>query len=101
MASQELSGLMAQKQEFQAIQREQKEFVIFCHEDFRGQLVWALQCYVSVDIEGAQDMLFVKAPPAATTVPAADGDGVDGGLDGGNKNDNDNKNNKQEILSKK
>ena len=46
-------------------------------------------------------MLFVKAPPAATTVRAADGDGVDGGQDGGNKNDNDNKNNKQEILSKK
>ena len=43
-------------------------------------------------------MLFVEAPPAATTVPAADSDGVDGGQDGGNNNNNDNKNNKQETL---
>ena len=78
MASQELSSLIVQSQEFQAIWRKQKECVIFCHEDLRGQLVWALQCYVSVDIEGAEDMLFVEAPPAATTVPAADDDGGDG-----------------------
>ena len=97
MASQELSSLTVQKQEFQAIQREQKESVI-CHEDFGGQLVRALQHYVSVDIEGAEDMLFVEAPPAAATVPAAAGDGVDGGQDGGNNNNNDNENNEQEIL---
>ena len=95
MVSQELSGLIVQSGEFQAIQREQKECVIFHHEDFGGQLVWALQCYVSVDIEGAEDMLFVQAPPAATTVPAADGDG---GQDGGNNNNDDNENNEQEIL---
>ena len=70
----------------------------FYHEDFRGELVWALQHYVSVDKEGAQDMLFVEAPPTATTVPAADSDGVDGGQDGGNNNNNDNKNNEQETL---
>ena len=93
MASQELSGLIAQKWEFQAIWREQKECVIFHHEDFGGQLLWALHSYVSVDIEGAQDMLFVESPPPATTVPAADSDGVDGGQEGGNNNDNDNKNN--------
>ena len=34
MASQEISGLIAQKQEFQAIRREQKECVTFHHEDF-------------------------------------------------------------------
>ena len=95
MASQELSSLIVQKWEFQAIQRGQKECVIFCYEDFGRQLVWALQHYVPLDIEGAQDMLFVEAPPAATTVPAADGDGVDGGQNGGNNN---NKNNEQEIL---
>ena len=98
MVSQELSDLIAQKQEFQAIWREQEECVIFRHEDFGGQLVWALQHDVSVDIEDAQDMLFVEAPPAATTVPAADSDRVDGGQDGGNNNDNDNENSKQEIL---
>ena len=98
MVSQELSSLIVQSQAFQAIQREQKECVIFCHEDFGGQLVCALQCYVSVDIEGAEDMLFVEAPPAAATVPAADGDGGDGGQDGGNNNNNDNENNEQEIL---
>ena len=86
--------MIVQKQEFQAIQRKQKECVIFHHEALGGQLVWALQCYVSDDIEGAQDMLFVEAPPAATTVPAANGDGVDEG----NNNNNDNENNKQEIL---
>ena len=98
MASQELSSLIVQKQEFQAIWREQKQCVIFHHENFGGPLVWALQCYVSVDIEGAEDMLFVEAPPAATTVPVADGDGVDGGQGGRNNNDNNNENNKQEIL---
>ena len=86
------------KQEFQAIWREQKECLVFCHEDFGGQLVWALQCYVSVGIDGAKDMLFVEAPPAATTVPAADSDGVDGEHNGVNNNNKDNKNNKQEIL---
>ena len=45
--------------------------------NFGGQLVWALQHFVSVDIEGAEDMLFVEAPPAAATVPATDGDGGD------------------------
>ena len=88
--SQELSSLIVQSQEFQAIQREQQEHVIFHYEDFGGQLVWALQHYVSVDIEGAEDMLFVEAPPAVTTVPAPDGDGEDGG----NNNNNDNENNK-------
>ena len=97
-ASQELSSLIVQSQEFQAIWREQKERVIFHHEHLGGQLVWALQCYVSVDIEGAEDMLFVEAPPTVTTVPAADGDGGDGGQDGGNNNNNDNENNEQEIL---
>ena len=52
--------------------------------------MWALQHYVSVDIEGDQDMLLVEAPPAAITVSAADSDGVDGGQDGGNNNNNDN-----------
>ena len=70
----------------------------FYHEDFRGQLVWALQHYVSVDIEGAEDMLFVEPPPAAATVRVADSDGGDGGQDGGNNNNNDNENNEQEIL---
>ena len=93
MAFQELSGLIAQKWEFQAIWREQQECVIFHHEDFGGQLVCAFHSYVSVDIEGAQDMLFVESPPPATTVPAADSDGVDGGQERGNNNDNDNKNN--------
>ena len=60
--------------------------------------MWALQCYVSVDIEGAQDMLLVEATPAAATVPAADGDGVDGRQDGGNNNNDDNDNNEQEIM---
>ena len=97
-ASQELSGLIFQSQAFQAIWREQKECVTSCHEDFGGQLVWALQCYVSVDIEGAEDTLFVEAPPAAATVPAAESDEGDGGYDGGNNNNNDNKDNEQEIL---
>ena len=83
--------MIVQSREFQAIWRDQKECVIFHHEDFGGQLEWALQCYVSVDIEGVEDMLFVEAPPAAATVPAADGDGGDGGQDGGNNNNDDNK----------
>ena len=60
--------------------------------------MWALQCYVSVGIEGAQDMLLVEATPAAATVPAVDGDGVDGRQDGGNNNNDDNDNNEQEIM---
>ena len=75
MASQELSGLIVQSQEFQAIQREQKECVIM---KILGDSLCGLFNTMYLLIEGAEDMLFVEAPPAATTVPAADSDGGDG-----------------------
>ena len=35
---------------------------MFHHEDFSGQLLWALQCYVSIDEEGPESAFFNPTP---------------------------------------
>ena len=43
-----------------------KPCVVFCHEDFRGQLIWALPQYVTVDIQGPEEALFEEEPQQPT-----------------------------------
>ena len=69
-ASQKLSGLIVQGKEEKTIQKEGKECVMFCHEDFGGHLIWALQCYISVDVEGPHES-FVEAEGGAASVARA------------------------------
>ena len=49
-----------------SIQKAVKPCVIFCHEDFGGQLIWALLWYVTVDIQGPEEALFEEEPQQPT-----------------------------------
>ena len=71
-ASQQLNGLIVQGHQEKSIRQQGKECVVFRHEDFGGQLIWALQFYVSINIEGPEESFFnqqqdsdAAAPPAA------------------------------------
>ena len=54
------------------IQKEGKECVLFCHKDFRGHLIWALQHYASVDVEGPHESFFEAEGGAAAVAPAGE-----------------------------
>ena len=56
-----LLGLIAQGQQEKTIRNKLKECVVLRHKDFGGQLVWALRCYITVDIEGPEESLFAVA----------------------------------------
>ena len=73
-ASQQLGGLIVQGHQEKCIRQQDKECIIFQHEDFGRQLIWALQCYVSINIEGTEESFFnqqqdADAPPAAGGAP--------------------------------
>ena len=75
-ASQKLSGLIMQGKEEKIIRKEGKECIVFRHEDFGGQLLWALQHYVSIDEEGPESAFFDPTPlqgqgAAGAVLPAA------------------------------
>ena len=73
-ATQQLNGLIVQSREVKSIRREDKECIIFRHEDFGGQLLWALERGAVVDIEGPAETFFNQPPPAdAAALPAAAG----------------------------
>ena len=55
-ASQQHTGLIVQSKSEKTIHKENKECIVFQHEDFSGQLIWVLQCYVSVDIQGQDEL---------------------------------------------
>ena len=42
---------------------------MFRHEDFGGQLVWALQWYVQVDIQGPEQSFFEEETQEPPTAP--------------------------------
>ena len=42
---------------------------MFWHEDFSGQLIWALQCYDSVNIQGPDESFFEEEMQESSTVP--------------------------------
>ena len=45
---------------------------MFRHEDFGGQLVWALQQYVQVDIQGLEQSFFEEETQQPPTAPRED-----------------------------
>ena len=72
MASQKLSGLIVQGKEEKTIWKAGKECVVFCHEDFRGHLIWALQRYISIDVEGTPKSFCKAKGGAAAVAPAGE-----------------------------
>ena len=42
---------------------------MFRHKDFSRQLIWALQCYVSVNIQGPDESFFEEEMQEPSTVP--------------------------------
>ena len=44
---------------------------MFQHENFGGQLLWALERGVIVDTEGPEELIFNQPPPAAAAEPPA------------------------------
>ena len=71
-ASQKLSGLIVQGKEEKTIRKAGKECVVFHHEDFGGQLIWALQRYVSIDVEGPPESFFEAEGGAAALMPTGE-----------------------------
>ena len=61
-ASQQLTGLIVQSKVEKIICKVNKDCIVFQHEDFNGQLIWALQCYVQVNIQGPEQSFFEEAP---------------------------------------
>ena len=72
MASQKLSGLIVQGKEEKTIRKAGKECIVFRHEDFGGQLIWALQRYVSIDVEGPPESFFEAEGGAAAVAPTGE-----------------------------
>ena len=70
-ATQQLNGLIAQSREVKSIRREDKECIVFRHKDIGGQLLWALERGLVVDIEGPEETFFNQPPPADAAAPPA------------------------------
>ena len=45
---------------------------MFRHEDFGRQLIWALQCYVQVNIQGPEESFFEEETKEPPTAPGED-----------------------------
>ena len=60
--SQQLTGLIVQSKVEKIIHKVNKECIMFRHEDFSRQLIWALQHYVQVDIQSPEQSFFKKKP---------------------------------------
>ena len=61
-SSQQLTGLIVQSKMEKIIRKVNKDCIVFRHEDFGGQLVWALQRYVQVDIKARSSLSLKKKP---------------------------------------
>ena len=72
MASHKLSGLIVQGKEEKTIRKGGKECVVLHHENFGGQLIWALQRYVSIDVEGPPESFFEAEGGAAALMPTGE-----------------------------
>ena len=56
----QLTALIVQSKAEKVTCKVNKECLVFQHEDFGGQLIWALQCYVQVDIQGPEESFLIK-----------------------------------------
>ena len=65
-ASQSISGLIVQSKVEKSIRKAAKSCVVFHHEDFGGQLIWALPRYVTVNIQGPDEAFFTEEPQQPT-----------------------------------
>ena len=61
-SSQQLTRLIVQSKAEKIICKVNKDCIVFRLEDFGRQLVWALQRYVHVDIEGPEQSFLMKKP---------------------------------------
>ena len=73
-ASQSIRRLIVQSKVEKSIQKAAKSCVVFRHEDFGGQLIWALPWYVTVDVQGPEEVFFAEEPQQPTTRAAGDAD---------------------------
>ena len=74
-ASQQLTGLIVQSKAEKVIHKVNKECIVFQHEDLGRQLIWALQRYVQVDIQGPEESFFeeeTQEPPTAESLPSTE-----------------------------
>ena len=63
--SQKLSVLVVQERVEKAIRRKATQCVMFRHEDFSGQLLWCMEKYIKVDVEGPEETFFDAIPGEA------------------------------------
>ena len=56
-STQKLSSLIVQLKEKKTICREEKDCIVFWHEDF-NEPIWCLSSYVKVDVEGPEETFF-------------------------------------------
>ena len=68
-SSQQLTGLIVQSKAEKIICKVNKDCIGLRHEDFGGQLVWALQRYVQVDIQGLEQSSFEEETQEPPTAP--------------------------------
>ena len=68
-SSQQLNGLNVQSKAEKIIRKVNKDCIMFQHEDFGEQLVWALQRYVQVDIQGPEQSFFEEETQEPPTAP--------------------------------
>ena len=64
--SQKLSVLVVQEQMEKPIRRKATQCVVFRHEDFSGQLLWCMEKYIKVDVEGPKETFFDAVHVEAT-----------------------------------
>ena len=83
--SQKLLVLVVQEKMEKPIRRKATQCVVFRHEDFGGQLLWCMEKYIKVDVEGPKetffDALHVEAMQGQEQATQSDNNG--GGSGGG------------------
>ena len=68
-SSPQLTGLIVQSKVEKIICKVNKDCIVFRHEDFGRQLIWALQCYVQVDNQNPEQSFFEEETQEAPTAP--------------------------------
>ena len=57
MSTQKLSSLIVQSKEKKTVHHEEKDCIVFWHEDF-NKPIWCLSSYVKVDVKGPEETFF-------------------------------------------